>query len=63
MPDQKEALTLISTKVSPDEDSEEQITSICAAVWAACVDGIVVGKSTREATILCSFGAQSFTND
>ena len=49
--------------MSPDEDSEEQITSICAAVWAARVDGVVVGKSTVEAVVLYSFGAQFFTND
>lgn len=63
MPDTKAMLTLNSTKVSPDEDSEEQITSICAAVWAARVDGVVVGKSTVVATLLYSFGARSFTSD
>lgn len=33
-------------KVSPDEGSEEQIASICAAVWRSGVDGVVVGNTT-----------------
>lgn len=33
-------------KVSPDEDTEEQIASICAAVWRSGVDGVVVGNTT-----------------
>ena len=50
-------LTVKSTKVSPDEDSEEQVTSICAAVWAARVDGVVVGKSAVEFNVLYSSDA------
>ena len=50
-------LTVTFTKVSPDEDSEAQVTSICAAVWAARVDGVVVGKSAPEFNVLYSFGA------
>ena len=45
-------LTAKFAKVSPDEDSEEQVTSICAAVWAARVDGVVVGKSAVESHVL-----------
>lgn len=37
----------IMVKVSPDEDTEEQVASICAAVWASGVDGVIVGNSTR----------------
>ena len=33
-------------KVSPDQDSQEQIASICAAVWKSGVDGVVVGNTT-----------------
>ncbi len=35
-------------KVSPDEDTEEQIASICAAVWRSGVDGVVVGNTTTS---------------
>lgn len=35
-------------KVSPDEHAEEQITSICAAVWKSGVDGVVVGNTTTS---------------
>ena len=33
-------------KVSPDQDSSDQIASICAAVWESGVDGVVVGNTT-----------------
>ncbi len=36
----------IMVKVSPDQDSEEQVSSICAAVWTSGVDGVVVGNTT-----------------
>ena len=38
----------VMVKVSPDEDSEEQITGICQAVENSGVDGIIVGNTTRE---------------
>ncbi len=36
----------IMVKVSPDQDSEEQVSGICAAVWTSGVDGVVVGNTT-----------------
>ena len=36
----------VVVKVSPDEDSEEQISGICDAVWESGVDGVIVGNST-----------------
>lgn len=38
----------VMVKVSPDEDSEEQIAGICSAVWAAGVDGVIVGNTTKR---------------
>ncbi|KAI1628101.1 dihydroorotate reductase pyre [Exophiala viscosa] len=38
----------VMVKVSPDEDSEEQIAGICDAVWATGVDGVVVGNTTNR---------------
>ena len=38
----------VMVKVSPDEDSDEQIMDICAAVWASGVDGVVVGNTTNR---------------
>ncbi|KAF2019420.1 FMN-linked oxidoreductase [Aaosphaeria arxii CBS 175.79] len=38
----------IMVKVSPDEDSEEQITGICEAVWDSGVDGVIVGNTTKK---------------
>ncbi|KJY01016.1 hypothetical protein TI39_contig305g00034 [Zymoseptoria brevis] len=38
----------VMVKVSPDEDSEEQIEGICAAVWASGVDGVIVGNTTKK---------------
>ncbi|KAF1832679.1 dihydroorotate dehydrogenase mitochondrial precursor [Decorospora gaudefroyi] len=37
----------IMVKVSPDEDSEEQISGICEAVWDSGVDGVIVGNTTK----------------
>jgi dihydroorotate dehydrogenase len=36
----------VMVKVSPDEDSEEQITNICIALCASNADGIIVGNTT-----------------
>ncbi|PSN63766.1 FMN-linked oxidoreductase [Corynespora cassiicola Philippines] len=38
----------IMVKVSPDEDSEEQVSGICEAVWDSGVDGIIVGNTTKK---------------
>lgn len=38
----------VMVKVSPDEDSEEQISGICEAVWASGVDGVIVGNTTNR---------------
>lgn len=37
----------IMVKVSPDEDSDEDIAGICNAVWKAGIDGIIVANTTR----------------
>ena len=38
----------ILAKVSPDEDSDEQIAGICQAVWESGVDGVIVGNTTNR---------------
>lgn len=38
----------IMVKVSPDEDSEAQISGICEAVWDSGVDGVIVGNTTKK---------------
>ena len=38
----------VMVKVSPDEDTEAQIEGICSAVWAAGVDGVIVGNTTTK---------------
>lgn len=38
----------VMVKVSPDEDSDEQVNGICDAVWASGVDGIIVGNTTNR---------------
>lgn len=35
-------------KVSPDEDSEEQVRGICTAVMDSGVDGVIVGNTTKS---------------
>jgi dihydroorotate dehydrogenase len=35
-------------KVSPDEDSDAQISGICDAVWTSGVDGVIVGNTTNR---------------
>ncbi|OJD26169.1 hypothetical protein ACJ73_02453 [Blastomyces percursus] len=37
----------VMVKVSPDEDTDEQISGVCDAVWASGVDGIIVGNTTK----------------
>ncbi len=38
----------VMVKVSPDEDSDEQIAGICEAVWESGVDGVIVGNTTNQ---------------
>jgi dihydroorotate dehydrogenase len=37
----------VLVKVSPDEDSEEQVSGICEAIWQSGVDGVIVGNTTN----------------
>ncbi|OCL10913.1 FMN-linked oxidoreductase [Glonium stellatum] len=39
---------VVMVKVSPDEDSESQISGICEAVWDSGVDGVIVGNTTKK---------------
>ena len=34
--------------VDLEEDTEEHITSVCYPVWAAVMDGVVVGNTTLD---------------
>lgn len=38
----------VMVKVSPDQDSKEQIQDICSVVWESGVDGIIVGNTTTK---------------
>ncbi|KAL1992139.1 hypothetical protein VTN49DRAFT_4171 [Thermomyces lanuginosus] len=38
----------VMVKVSPDEDSDEQVVGICHAVQVSGVDGIIVGNTTKQ---------------
>ncbi|KAF1960788.1 FMN-linked oxidoreductase [Byssothecium circinans] len=38
----------IMVKVSPDEDSDEQIAGITEAIWDSGVDGVIVGNTTKK---------------
>jgi dihydroorotate dehydrogenase len=38
----------VMVKVSPDEDTDEQIMGICDAVWESGVDGVIVGNTTKR---------------
>jgi len=38
----------VMVKVSPDEDTDEQIAGICEAVWDSGVDGVIVGNTTNR---------------
>jgi dihydroorotate dehydrogenase len=39
---------VIMVKVSPDEDSEEQVSGICVAVWESGVVGLIVANTTMK---------------
>lgn len=38
----------VMVKVSPDEDTDDEVRGICEAVWASGVDGIIVGNTTKK---------------
>lgn len=38
----------IMVKVSPDEDSDDQLAGICEAIWESGVDGLIAGNSTKR---------------
>ena len=38
----------VMVKVSPDEDSDEQIAGICQAVFESGVDGLIIGNTTKR---------------
>ncbi|KAH8603172.1 hypothetical protein B0O99DRAFT_498986 [Bisporella sp. PMI_857] len=44
----------VMVKVSPDEDSDEQIEGIAEAIWRSGVDGVIVGNTTNRRTHLLS---------
>ena len=48
----------VMVKVSPDEDSEEQIRGVCQAVWEAGVDGVIVGNTTKSRPLPLPGGRQ-----
>ena len=54
--DRKSKPPAVMVKVSPDEDTEEQIASICAAVWASDAAGIIVGNTTKSRPSTPSYG-------
>jgi len=45
---ERRARPKVMVKVSPDEDSDEQVSGICEAVWASGVDGVIVGNTTNK---------------
>lgn len=38
----------VMVKVSPDEDSQEQVSGICQAIYDSGVDGVIVGNTTKQ---------------
>ena len=38
----------VMVKVSPDEDSDDQVCGICDAVYESGVDGVIVGNTTKR---------------
>ena len=41
----------VMVKVSPDEDSDEQIEGIVEAIWKSGVDGVIVGNTTNRRSL------------
>ncbi|KAI9804491.1 MAG: hypothetical protein M1825_001390 [Sarcosagium campestre] len=38
----------VMVKVSPDEDSDDQVSGICEAIWESGVQGVIVANSTLQ---------------
>lgn len=38
----------VMVKVSPDQDSQDQLAGVCSAVWASGVHGVIVGNTTSK---------------
>ena len=45
---QRKTRPAVMVKVSPDEDSDEQVMGIAEAVWESGVDGVIVGNTTNQ---------------
>ncbi|MCJ1464286.1 Dihydroorotate dehydrogenase (quinone), mitochondrial [Pseudocyphellaria aurata] len=45
---------VVMVKVSPDEDSDAQVSSICDAIWESNVDGVIVSNTTKRRADLVS---------
>lgn len=45
---QRKAKPAVMVKVSPDEETDEQIAGICEAVRDSGVDGVIVGNTTKK---------------
>ena len=48
----------VMVKVSPDEDTDEQMEGIAEAIWRSGVDGVIVGNTTNRRTNLISADSQ-----
>lgn len=48
----------VMVKVSPDEDSDEQVDGICEAVYKSGVDGVIVGNTTNRRPRTLPHGCQ-----
>ena len=53
----KKTKPAVMVKVSPDEDSEEQVQGICDAVWESGIDGVIVGNTTKRRHDLLPIGS------
>ncbi|EJT72228.1 hypothetical protein GGTG_09094 [Gaeumannomyces tritici R3-111a-1] len=42
----------VMVKVSPDEDSPEQVNGVVGAVWSSGVDGVIVGNTTKRRDVV-----------
>ena len=45
---EKKTKPAVMVKVSPDEDSDDQVSGICEAIWVSGVDGVIVGNTTKR---------------
>jgi len=48
----------VMVKVSPDEDTDEQMEGIADAIWRSGVDGVIVGNTTNRRTNLIPAGSR-----